>query len=315
MCLKVSKKKKEYVPKVPYEKQALKYEEQAQQLIDRGLITDVETLQYRLGAVSYYRLSGYLHPFRKRDNEGKVLDAFLPETTLETVWDLYCFDRKLRVLILDAIERIEVSYRTKLVYTFSRRYGAFGHTEEKNLPKLEAEKYLEWRLSLVEETRRSKEAFKKHYFEKYEGDNLPLWMVAELMSMGSLLTMFNGADPEIKKEIASSYGIPDEVALSWLRSLNGARNICAHHARIWNKELGYSPMLPNKAEEWIGENKPKQNRVGVILFICRYLLKQISQSSKWHLHVEELFNNYPNVPLDRMGLAEDWKSHLIWKHE
>lgn len=304
--------KKEQIPKVPYEKVAISYDEQAQQLIDRGLQAEFETLKYRLEAVSYYRLSGYLHPFRECDEDGKVLDTFAPEASLNTVWDLYCFDRKLRILILDAIERVEVSYRTKLVYTFSHEYGAFGHTEEKNLPKLDAEKYLEWRLSLVEETRRSKESFRKHFFDKYEEKNLPLWMVAELMSMGSLLTMFNGVSPHIKKTIAESYGVVDEVAFSWLRSLNGARNICAHHARIWNKELGYSPMLPNKADEWTGENKPKQNRVGVILLICRYLLQQISTSAQWHVRVEELFDEYPDVPLEKMGLTENWKSHPIW---
>lgn len=306
-------KQKEKVAKEPYEKKALTYAEQAQQLIQRGLVAELEELEYRLTSVSYYRLSGYLHPYRKRDEEGLVLDAFHEETTLQTVWNIYCFDRKLRVLLLDAIERIEVSYRTKLVYAFSHLHGAFGHTEEQNLPKLEAEKYLEWRLSLVEETRRSKEEFKKHFLKKYEEQNLPLWMVAELMSMGSLLTMFNGVAPEIKREIASSYAIPDEVAFSWLRSLNGARNICAHHARMWNRELGYPPMLPNKAEEWMGELKPQQNRVGVILYICRYLLAKISRSSQWHTRVEALFTEYPDIPLEKMGLTDAWTKHPIWK--
>jgi abortive infection bacteriophage resistance protein len=96
--------------------------------------------------------------------------------------------------VLDAIERIEVSARTKLIHHFANAHGPFGHLDDRNLPRLEIGEYLKWRANLVEETRRSKETFKKHFFEIY-GDHhkeLPVWMLAELMSMGATLTFFKG---------------------------------------------------------------------------------------------------------------------------
>jgi abortive infection bacteriophage resistance protein len=177
-----------------YEKQALTFEVQADQLMARGLDADRKELVQRLSAVSYYRLAGYLHPYRVPDDQGHFSDQFYPGTSLTEVWRRYCFDRRLRGLVMDAIERIEVSVRTQLVYHFAHEHGPFGFCAEANIPKLKAEEYIDWRKALIEETRRSKEPFKKHFQSKYGGDhpNLPLWMVAELMSMGSLLTFFRG---------------------------------------------------------------------------------------------------------------------------
>jgi abortive infection bacteriophage resistance protein len=99
---------------VDYTKSALTFEEQADLLLARGLIGDRTELIDRLKAVSYYRLSGYLYPFRNLPT-----DKFVPGTDLATVWRRYNFDRRLRLVLLDAIERVEVAVRTRLVYHFS----------------------------------------------------------------------------------------------------------------------------------------------------------------------------------------------------
>lgn len=203
-----------------------------------------------------------------------------------------------------------------MVHHFCNAHGPFGYLDSHNLPYLKIDDYLEWRTNLVEETRRSKEVFKKSFFDKY-GDHhkeLPLWMLAELMSMGGALTLLSGADTKILKAVAAEYGFPDELFLSWFRSLNAARNICAHHARFWNRELGYAPLLPhqNKFPDWHGENKLKNTRVGVLLMICRYMLGLITPTSQWKRRLESLFEEYPNIPLEDMGLPNTWKSHPIW---
>ena len=88
----------------------------------------------------------------------------------------------------------------------------------------------------MEETQRSKETFKKHFFDTYGDDHkeLPVWMLAELMSMGSTLTLFRGADPVVMRDVATEYELADELFLLWFMSLNAARNIRAHHSRLWN---------------------------------------------------------------------------------
>tara|TARA_B100001971_G_scaffold214908_2_gene255404 strand:- start:30290 stop:30859 length:570 start_codon:yes stop_codon:yes gene_type:complete len=118
-----------------YTKEALSFEVQADRLLKRGLVADRDELIQRLSSVSYYRLSGYLYPYRK---EGS--DEFREGTRLGEVWNRYCFDRRLRVLMLDAIERIEVSIRTKTVYHFSHAHGAFGYCDVSAFPKMKNRK-------------------------------------------------------------------------------------------------------------------------------------------------------------------------------
>lgn len=100
-----------------YEKAALTFEEQATQLIDRGLIADHGHLMERLQATNYYRFTSYLYTFRDQ------ADRYLEGTTLEKVWNLYRFDHGLRMLMLDAIETIEVQVRTRSPIILPTRMG------------------------------------------------------------------------------------------------------------------------------------------------------------------------------------------------
>lgn len=298
-----------------YDKPPLSFEEQADRLLDRGLIASKEELLHRLEQVSYYRLSGYLHPYRLKDEEGEVLDQFRDGTTLSEVWERYCFDRRLRVLMIDAIERVEVSLRTKLIYKHSHVHGAFGYVDYKTLPEMKHVDYLNWRKGLQEETRRSKEQFKKHYFKKYDEEKvLPLWMLGELLSMGSTLTFLKGIDPDMQKEIAAEYKIADKTFVSWMQCLNACRNMCAHHARLWNANLGYKPLLPapNKYPEWHGETKVGNSCSGSLILICRYFLSLISPSSQWHKRIEELFIEYSQVPKEGLGFKSAITEHPVW---
>ena len=297
-----------------YTKPATTFEAQADQLLERGLQAEREELIRRLQHVSYYRLSGYLHPFRQPGS-----DAFQPRTDLSNVWARYCFDRRLRDLFLDAIERIEVAIRTKLVYHFAHKHGPFGYCDEANLPKMKIDLYLEWRQNLQVETSRSKEIFKTHFFTKY-GDShksLPLWMLAELMSMGSALSFFKGVEPDLKRQVAADFNLPDELMLSWLLSLYAIRNLCAHHARLWNRTLGYPPKIPkgSKFPQWPAEFSFRNDRCGIALLICRQLLQLISPTSKWSERVAALFVEYPQIPTDQLGLPENWQQHPVWLGE
>lgn len=305
-----------------YSKAFLSYEEQADLLISRGLEADRGHLIQRLEAVSYYRLSGYLYPYRKKVNdpttgEVKTLEHFVSGTTLDLIWERYCFDRRLRVLILDAIERIEVALRSRLIYYFTQEHGPFGYQDEVNLPKISKIKdYLDFRLSLQAETARSKEQFKQSFFRNYSDTReLPLWMVAELMSMGNVLTLLKGVSPDIKRKLAADFHLPDEILMSWFTALYAARNICAHHSRIWNRTLGHAAIIPrkNKYPEWSHSgDRFVNNRSATILFICRHWLQMISPTSKWHERVEDLIDSQVNSPLSGMSLPLDWKTNPIW---
>ena len=76
-----------------------------------------------LSNISYYRLSAYMYPY-KQIGDGKFLDSFIPGTTWDMIYNLYVFDRKLRLLVFDAIERLEVAIRTQIIHKLSHKYGS-----------------------------------------------------------------------------------------------------------------------------------------------------------------------------------------------
>ena len=71
-----------------------------------------------LSVVGYYRLSGYLYAYRVLPEGSQVrLDTFRESTTFDQVIALYDFDRRLKLLMLDALERIEIAVRFRVGYT------------------------------------------------------------------------------------------------------------------------------------------------------------------------------------------------------
>ncbi|HOO72825.1 MAG TPA: Abi family protein [Spirochaetota bacterium] len=295
-----------------YTKPPLTFEQQADKLINRGLIAEKNELIIRLQNVNYYRLSAYLYPFRIPDS-----DNYYPGTTLEKIWKHYTFDRQLRLIVMDAIERVEVAVRTQLVYHFAHQYGPFEYIDNTNLPRLTSERFAAWLKDINEECQRSRETFIDHFNRKY-GDRhfrLPLWMAAEVMSFGRTLTLFNGVDDELRRKIARLYGLEDRVLQSWLGALNVIRNICAHHGRLWNRELGYKPVIPKqrKYPEWHEPFSIPNNRIFSILTILRFMLRHVAPTSNWHNRLNELFQKYPEVPLKAMGFPEDWEKSKLWR--
>jgi len=295
-----------------YCKPPLTFEAQADLLLSRGLIADKAVLISRLRAVNYYRLSAYLYPFRQHPG-----DTFRENTTLDSIWSHYTFDRQLRILVMDAIERVEVAVRTQLAYHFAHRHGAFGYRDRTFFPKLDASRYSNWIREMQDEIERSRETFIKHFQTKYGDchDLPPLWMLCEVMSFGKMLTLFNGVEDDIRRLIAREYEIPDRVLQSWLGALNVIRNICAHHGRLWNRELGFKPFMPLKQKypHWHDPFEVPNHRIFAILTILKYLLTKVAPTSNWEGRFRDLLGRYPNIPLQSMGFLPQWETHAIWR--
>jgi abortive infection bacteriophage resistance protein len=292
-----------------YVKPALTFEAQADQLILRGLLADRADLIATLKSISYYRLSAYWYPFRQAN------DHFQPGTDLETIRLRYNFDRRLRLLLLDGLERVEVALRTELVYRHAHAFGPFGYLEPSHLPNLSPDDHHMMIGRLQEDYLKSRERFVQHFTSKYgdEHDMPPLWMITELMTFGELLTMFRGLPTGVKQAMARRYGLADAVLQSWLLSLNAARNICAHHARLWNRELGYRPMLPRHDRKWQEPTPVRNDRVFALLSIVRVLLREIDPATRWGWNLRSLMSDHPQIPLISMGFPETWESGPLWR--
>lgn len=81
------------------------FDEQVTLLLNRGMeINDRERAKHYLGHLNYYRLAAYWLPFEQDHSS----HSFKPNITFDLVLDHYIFDRELRLLVMDAIERVEV---------------------------------------------------------------------------------------------------------------------------------------------------------------------------------------------------------------
>lgn len=113
----------------------------------------------------------------------------------------------------------------------------------------------------------------------------------------------------------NTFGVADRVLESWLTALNGVRNVCAHHARLWNRVLGYKPMIPKKKKhpEWHEPVKVDPARIFGESTILKYILTQVAPQSEWPDRLEALFAEYPDIPKRFMGFPDDWKECPIWQ--
>ncbi len=297
---------------VKYTKPARSLDDQVDLLLQRGMVGDRERMRRRLNAVSYYRLSGYWF-HRKRSD-----DTFEPGTHFDVTWEQYMFDRKLRLLLMDAIERIEVGLRTQFSYHHALAHGPFGYaTDPASLPKLSSERRTKLFEQLEKEADRSKERFVGHFRRKY-GDthsHLPLWMATEVMSFGCVLSLWQASPKTVKNEVARAFDVSDEVLRTWFWTLNEVRNICAHHGRLWNRDLGNKPTIPHakRHPHWHVPVPIPNHRVYAALTICAHCLARLAPSSTWQVRVRKLLDQYPSVPIKNMGFPDEWLKCPIWQ--
>jgi abortive infection bacteriophage resistance protein len=291
-----------------FAKPPLSYTDQATLLLSRGMVADADFLVRQLQAVGYYRLCAYWYPFKQPDN------TFLPGTNFDTVWRRYRFDRRLRLSVIDAIERVEVGVRSALMTELAMRFGAFAHLDHVNFPGVKPQRHAQFIDDLREEASRSREAFVEHFRATYdEFPDLPIWAAAETMTFGAMFTLFKMSDRRIQKDVARRYRIAAPVLLSWLQTLNYVRNICAHHARLWNRELAIKPTVPyvKNRPEWHNPLIPN-NRVFAVLTLLQDMLRTIAPQSQWRERWFELLNTFPDVPIASMGMEPAWRQHPIW---
>lgn len=298
---------------IPFSKPAIDTQAQLNLLLARGLIVADHAFAIQvLNSIGYYRLSGYLYPFRTRDPNGAVLDTYFPGSTLDEVIQLYEFDRQFRLLLLDAIERVEVAVRTQVTYHYALQYGPFGHINPHNFhPKFN---HAAWLSDAQSEVIRSNDNFISHFEQKYDGfPVVPLWMLTEVISIGSLSRLYRGLDNKDKLPIASYFKIHHKRLADWLHAITYVRNVCAHHSRLWNRELSIRPDVIKDAN-WLPPLTPKNDRIFYILLILKELLSASGNGQDWVTKMNQLLTPVAALPKWQlaMGFPEKWQAHPIW---
>ena len=297
-----------------YQKPAFTFEQQLDRLVDRGLIIDDRAYALsKLKTINYFRLSAYCYPFRIRDEHSNVTSNFIQDANFDEVIKLYEFDRHLRLLVIDAIERVEVYIRTLMTYHLGHTYGSFGHTDASNFhPRFDHPRWLE---KIEEEATRSTDVFITHYKRKYSGfPTLPIWMSAEIMSLGSLSFGYAGLKNDDKRAISRQLDLHHYKLKDWLHKLTYVRNVCAHHSRLWNRSLSIRPATARSRTRNQSTNL-RNDRIFFILLILRNLLKKMDNGDQWRNQCTDLIEPIAREKRWRlaMGLPEDWKKHPLWR--
>ena len=298
------------MPKLPYTKPALSIDQQIDQLLDRGMvIKNRPHATHFLSQINYYRLSAYWLPFEE-DNK---THTFKKDTHFELVLDLYSFDRELRLLVLDAIERIEVAIRTTLAFQLSHRYGTHPHLDAELF--YDNGVYLESLNRLQKDVTQSKEVFIQYLLENYSEALPPIWAVVELMSLGQLSKWYaNLKSRSDRNLIAHKYNFDDLNLVSFLHLLTIVRNLCAHHSRLWNREFRFSFKIPKRRPDDLVEdfNQSSQKRIYNTLVMMLYLMDKISPDHHWRKRLIEKIDQH-QIDTTRMGFPADWKTKAIWR--
>jgi abortive infection bacteriophage resistance protein len=297
-----------------YAKEALTFDDQLALLIRRGLHVPNEGQALEvLKRISYYRLAGYWFRFRIAGTEN-----FEPGSSFEEAVRLYEFDRKLRLLLLDAVERLEVSLRTSVTYCFGHAYGAFGHIDPVNFarPRVPGE-HGRWLEAVRDEASRSHELFVGNYKAKYDGfPDLPIWMASELTSFGTLSKMIAGMKNSDQKVVAGTFGVHQTIFVSWIHAISVVRNRCAHHSRLWNWQLRVSPKRIDRAPAWVRADIKHNDRMFFFLLVVKRLLSAAGDQyvRAWRDEVTELLRPILIIDSyrDEMGAPPNWNTDPLW---
>lgn len=301
-----------------FTKPAISHIDQLKKLKDRGLIVNDEDFAlHQLQHISYYRLAGYWWPFQS----DKVNHIFKPNSKFETVISVYRFDSELRSLLFDVIEQIEISFRSKLAYQLSHEFGAWWF-EDATIFDNTVEHSKALNLIDRELHNNKKEVFLKEHYKKYDTDTRrpPAWKTFEILSLGMLSKIYGNLKNTCtsKDAIAREFGTFNHTFLQpWLLSITQIRNICAHHGRVWNKNLpGRPKLMPKPLHPWVSKVPPVAEHHMLYVHLCcmKYLINVIHPGNNFTFRLFVLLKKYPNIDLNALGMHNGWQKEPLWNN-
>lgn len=296
------------------------------------LVSDHGRAELYLRRIGYYRLSGYWYPFRTtvpgtRAGELIVTDLFRTGTEFRHAVELYLFDKQLRLIFLDAIERIEVSLRVEIAQLLGSR-NPWAHLQPGELhggfvakvnPSTGKTEYDIWMDQFKKVINRSREDFVIHFTGKYSGP-LPIWIANELWEFGMLSKFLSGMRAVDQESIMKSYKVPRrDLIISWIRGINYVRNLCAHHCRLWNRSVIDQPKPPKSGElatlDHLATNIFSQSRLYGVAAPIQFLLRTINPTSQWKERLKKHFATFPSAPgikKSQTGFPDGWEILDLW---
>lgn len=294
-------------------KQPISVSEQISLLEEKGMLFFDRSFAFRsLSIIGYYRFSGYTYPFRNElDNSG-----FIENTSFEKVYSIYEFDRLLKSILFSYLGRLEIAFRTLIIDKFSLgRQSALWYVDQGNFfDKSQHEDFLS---NFEYELESSREDFVQHFRETYEDDFPPAWIALQIVSFGTLVKLFrNFNNRDLQSQVSKHFGCESvDRFISWANMLVYLRNICSHHARLWNRSIKKRPEAYNfgvKTKRW---SQKEISQLYYSICVMGFMLKHILPENNFKNDLAALFasNTYINSSKQKfLGFPKDWQTEFIW---
>ncbi|GHS98682.1 CAAX amino protease [Bacteroidia bacterium] len=281
-------------------------------LRNRGLaIPDEQQAISYLTNIGYFRLSAYCYPLLE---EPKTDHIYKNGATFDLVMNMYRFDRKLRILLFNEIEKIEVAIRSAMNNRFSHKLNdVFWMTNAEYFYNPTV--FLKTLTLIQSEMDKTKEEFILHFQNKYINPYPPAWMISEIVTLGILCTTYNNLKSKnLRKKVANHFGLSVPVFASWIMILANLRNLCGHHVRLWNKEISIIPVdLQTPSFPWIDSSTTDMKRVYYRICMIKYLLFSVSPDNTFTEKLKSLLAQSPTIDIKAMGFPADWEKEPLWQ--
>jgi len=287
-----------------YEKLPLSLDQQVILLKERGLLlpgNDEEKLRYYLSNVNYYHLSIYFKFFQHED-------IFTPGTTFSEVLSVYIFDNKLRLLMMELLERLEKSLKCRIVTTLTSETGhSHCHLNPDIYRDSEHARAKIFKIYREEVEKNERETSIYHYRKKYDSpESPPFWATIELLAFGQTVKLFKTLNVHNRNLVSNTFGIDETLLSNWMHGLSIIRNHCAHHSRLWNRDLTVILKIPKKDKTYFVDNKRLYNQ----FLVLQILLNNVNPDSSWFERLTSLLSEYDIQPKN-MGFPDDWETRLL----
>lgn len=263
--------------------------------------------------ISYYRLKGYWWDTQL----DRVNHSFLPNICFEDIIERYNFDRHLRLILFDAIERIEIALRTQMIYHLSLYHGPLWYQDASlfSNPVYHANNLS----NLMREFGYSQEIFIVDHKNRHPHDDPEAWKIMEIASLGTLSKFYKQLKHNLpaKAAIANGMGLNLHTELSsWLEAITYVRNIVAHHSRLYSRDMVKRPILNirNPKSAWLNNQVLESQRKKAFLIIsCMvYICNKITPGHNIKVKIKNLIQNNPTIPVYKLGFLNDWDQQDLW---
>lgn len=313
------------------EKEFKTYDEMIALLMSRGVdISTPELKSYakkRLQHEGYYNLiNGYKALFLLPKAYPSDEDKFKPGTTINEIYALYNFDRRLRNVFLKNVLLIETNLKSLISYTFSERHGHSNYLIYSNFDttKRESNKNITALISDIQRqiASRYSDPSIAHYLKCH--GYIPLWVLNNILTLGTISKFYSLMQQQERQEIAKIFRIGDAELESFLFYLSKIRNFCAHGNRLYcftsknpiptvalHSTLGLSMNANNQYIQ--GKND---------LFATMLIFKILLSKNVFKILVKNVNHELDNLRknlsvlseqdvLDAMGFPVDWKEKIL----